>query len=669
MDKKYPRVLWWLTVLTFLVPLIVIPGSFIFPFIVPKALAFRTLVLCMLGVFVSGYYTKGSTVRMNLGWISGAVILFGISFALSTFFGTDIHHSLWDNHERMLGLFTVLHYILYFFILSNTFQGKETWNRLIELFVGAGSVVMVLGVLQKISPQFLMNNGSERVSATLGNAIYLGAYGLFLFFCGLYLYTQGRKWVLGASLLGVMGIIVSGTRGSVLGMGAGLSAMLVVYFFTLPKEHEKARRWLGYLALGLIGLASLLFVFRQTPVVRSIPAVGSLLNTTLSGTASTRIMAWKIAIVGWQERPVLGWGPNNFFYAFNKYYNPDFLKFGWGETWFDNAHNIILNTLATQGLVGVVSYLSLFGTGVWVLIRGQKKGKISYHLAAIGTGFLAAHLVQNIFVFENITSYLYFFFFLAFIESITRERSNEESVTARPALSAAMQWGWWGGVVILIFTTNLNPARANMSMIDTLQTIYRGGDILTSFDQTASIPSPHHNDNRLDFARIITQAAQVYVQNGKQAQYQPLLQRAVDELDKNRTEHPNDIRNHVQEAQLLQLSFEVFRNADHLLKARDILEEAQMKSPDRQQIDYMLSGIELMVGEKKQAVERMKASVARSPEIQEGWWRLIYTVQQTGDIEGAKVLAREARAKGIVFDPTGESIVGLLVPKTTSTQP
>lgn len=102
---KRERILWWLTVATFLVPLIVLPGHFIFPFIVPKALVFRTLVLCQLGIFIVAYFSSQSKITINKSPLTMMVGLFGLSFLLSTFLGTDWHHSFWDNHERMLGFF------------------------------------------------------------------------------------------------------------------------------------------------------------------------------------------------------------------------------------------------------------------------------------------------------------------------------------------------------------------------------------------------------------------------------------------------------------------------------------------------------------------------------------------------------------------------------------
>src|SRR5690606_23008886 len=94
--------------------------------------------------------------------------------------------------------------------------------------------------------------------------------------------------------------------------------------------------------VALFAIFVVLFINRKTDFVANIPAVGRLLNTDVSST-NTRVMAWGVAFEAWQEKPVFGWGPNNFYYAFNKYYKPQFLEYGFGETWFDNAHSVIMN--------------------------------------------------------------------------------------------------------------------------------------------------------------------------------------------------------------------------------------------------------------------------------------------------------------------------------------
>ncbi len=52
MKKKLEWLIKILIYATFFVPLVVIPGSFIFPFIVPKILLFRTLTSVMMAAFV-----------------------------------------------------------------------------------------------------------------------------------------------------------------------------------------------------------------------------------------------------------------------------------------------------------------------------------------------------------------------------------------------------------------------------------------------------------------------------------------------------------------------------------------------------------------------------------------------------------------------------------------
>ncbi|OGH64442.1 MAG: hypothetical protein A2821_02895 [Candidatus Magasanikbacteria bacterium RIFCSPHIGHO2_01_FULL_41_23] len=674
MKKNYPRALWWLTVATFLVPLIVLPSYFIFPFIVPKVLVFRTLVLCQLGVFLLWYFSKQTTVRISRTPISIAVLFFFASFTLSTFFGTDWYHSFWDNHERMLGLFTIAHYVLYYFIITTTFKEMDTWRRLLLYFVMAASVVLAIALWQKIQPNFLLNNNNGRTSATLGNAIYLGGYCVWLFFVSCYLAVTDtlvwRRWLLGClAVLAILGIIASGTRGSVLGLVVGLVILFIVYFCILPKEKQRERRIIGVGgAVAVLGFL-VLFAFRTTSLVAHIPAVGSLLNTNfIAGTASTRIMAWKIAWQATEDHPLFGWGPNNFVYAFNKYYNPRFLEHGWGETWFDNAHNIIMNTLTTQGFVGLLAYLSLFGATFWQLFRAFKKNHLSVHLVALSSGFLVAHLVQNIFVFENITSYLFFFFYLAFINSITHstDKLATNETMFRSVFGGVTRVAIWVMVILSIWVTNISPARANMAMIDVFRTIYTQGDVVAAYNGVLAISSPHHDDNRMDMARLITQSASEYLRIGKKVEAQRLLNLAISELDKNRLLHPNDIRNHIQEAQLLQITFDVSKNPDYLFKAERLLEEAQVFSPARQQIQYVLSILKSMLGKHNEAIAILRKSVADSPTIPEGWWRLAYILQNAKKIEEAQNVVREARAQGILFIGVGENVVNEILPLPVS---
>lgn len=666
------KIIYWLAIATFLVPLVVVPSQFIFPFIVPKILIFRTLVLCLLGIFIVGAVRYREFYRVRWSPITIALGLFLLSFALSTFLGTDWYHSFWDNHERMLGLFTVVHYVLYYLVLTTALRGLVTWKELLRYFMGAASIVMCIGIIQKISPEFLLNHNSNRVSATLGNAIYLGGYGLFTFFMSLLLVTleNDRKWrwyAVITGVLGFIGMIISGTRGSFIGFSVGLGVLLVMYVITLPHEDKHWRQGLSAVVGLLVILMGILFAFRTRPSIANLPTIGPLLNTSLSGTAGTRIMAWQIAIEAWQNRPLFGWGPNNYFYAYNLYYKPQFLEHGWGETWFDNAHNIIMNTLAVQGTVGLLTYLGLFAAVTGVLFRQWRAGNFSPHLTSIGTAFLAAHLVQNIFVFENPTSYLFFMFFIALINSLAVYGQGASKFEREKEASVPKVWNYAAVVAVasLVMVTNVNPARANMGMLKAMQAIYFGKEPVSSYQTVTKISSPHIDDIRNDFARAVMQAAPQYIQAGQREIADTLIRLGISELKKNRALHPYDLRVHVSESQLEQMRYEYFRSVDDVFEAEKTLEDALMKSPDRQQIHFMLSVIKIILNKPDEAIALLQSSVDADDKIGESWWRLAYTYRQIGKLEEARQVLESARQKGVVYDILGQSMVDEIIKATT----
>ena len=106
---------------------------------------------------------------------------------------------------------------------------------------------------------------------------------------------------------------------------------------------------------------------------------------------------------------------------------------------------------------------------IMMLWRLYRKNKIDAHVVSVGTAFLVAHLVSLITVFENPTSYLYFFFFLAFINSqfytdqgeLTRIKDlKSENVSVGLIAIVSLV------ILLLIYSTNINPARANKSTLN-----------------------------------------------------------------------------------------------------------------------------------------------------------------------------------------------------------
>lgn len=629
MQNKLQKLTQFVVVLTFFIPLLFLPKHFIFPFIVPKIVLFRSLVLVMLGLYILLLIIDWQKWRPRLTSINIVVFLFWLSFAISTFSGVDWYRSFWDGHERMLGLFTVTHYIIYYFIVTALVREWKDWQWLLQVFLVAGGVVMFIALLQRFNHEFLYNRSVDRSASTLGNPIYVGGYGLFLVMIAWLSYIKGRrvlwKWVsLACGFLGALGVFFSGSRGALLGLFSGIAVLSLGYLLTM--KNNKQIRKIFYGVIGIFVLAgAVVFPLRQTHFVKNIPALGRLLNTGLD-TAGTRLIAWEIAVEAWQERPFLGWGPTNYYYAFNKLYRAEILRYGYAETWFDNAHNIVLNTLAERGVVGVIIFLAMFIVPVILLWRMylSKKDDESVHLVLVSTAFLFAHLVQTVSVFENPTSYLYFFFFLAMINSGlyfggSSQNNDLKDNTSLPTVVFGLTFIL---VLLMVYTTNINPARANMVAAQFIRELHQLKDVRPTYEKVISIPSPHIDDIRNDLSKTLTDTIRGYVQQGKGALSKSLFELSMAETDKNRKLHPLDVRVHGTQALLLQSVYSFTEDKVFLEQAEKITEDALLLSPERQQFLFTLAGIKVQLGKPNEAEALYRQNIENYPKIAESWWRL-----------------------------------------------
>lgn len=674
MKQNIVKVVKLLIYATFFVPLLVLPTSFIFPFIVPKILMFRALVTIMIGSYILLLLINWQEFKPKFSLLNLALVAFLASFAISTFVGVDPYHSFWDNHERMLGLFTIFHYVAYYFICSAVFKNWSDWSKALKVFLVAGSGVMFVGMLQVFNPNLLLNQGAARVASTLGNPIYVGGYGLFLTFVSFLLFIKESKktwkWIEAAACaLAILGMVFSGTRGSMLGLAVGLGVLILVYIFVL-KESYKTRNVLIGVAITGVLLISLLYAFRQTAFVSNIPAVGRAVNTTYTVLKSTaRWIAWEVAIESWKEKPIFGWGPNNFFYAFNKYYQPRSLEFGYGETWFDNAHNIIMNTLAVQGIVGLVTYLSIFVVGIAVLIVSRKKQMLDMHILAVATAFLVAHLAQNVTVFENPTSYLYFMFWLAMINNLstkkdepvsggTKNEGKARAMSPNKVIGTGTVVTTGAIVLLLIFIFEIQPARANMKTLTALKYLtYQPAVGLEAMKAALAFNAPHIDDIRSDLSRTVAQILSGGADKVDKDTAEKMLNMALEVMQANVVLHPYDIRNYLTLSQLNQVGYSLTNDTKYIGEYGNSLETALKYSPKRQQIIYNLANFYLQINKFDDAVKLMEQTIEDDPKISEGYWRLAYMYKLSGKSDKAIEILELAAKNGVVFSDQENEII------------
>jgi tetratricopeptide (TPR) repeat protein len=122
------------------------------------------------------------------------------------------------------------------------------------------------------------------------------------------------------------------------------------------------------------------------------------------------------------QRFLFGWGPENFSIAYNKYYNPEYFKYE--TSWFDRAHNKLMDVLVMNGLFGLISYLFLW---LFVVIAIFKISKKNLFLSSATIFFATSYFVQNLTVFESLPTYVILYAFFGFLISDSLNEGEEKN--------------------------------------------------------------------------------------------------------------------------------------------------------------------------------------------------------------------------------------------------
>lgn len=639
----------------FLLPFIPIyvARNMFFPFITGKNFAFRIIVeivfaaWLLLAIRDKTYGPRRSTIMYVLAALLGVVVI-------TDFTGVHPFQSLWSNFERMEGLLTLLHLGAYFLAAGSLLMREKLWKGFWHTSLVVSAYLGFYGVLQ-LSGVKEINQGGVRLDATLGNATYFAIYMVFhAFIAAFYLLRHNRGKVVRALYVLLLALQLytlyhTATRGALLGFlgGAFLTTILIAIF---GKEHRALRRAsLGALA-GLLILVGAFFALRNTDLVRKSEVLGRFATLSFSE-GQVRFYVWKMGLQGFKERPILGWGQGNFDVVFNKYYDPRMYT---QEPWFDRAHDIVFDWLVTAGVFGLLGYLALFGVTVALLWRDRAE-VFSIVDKSLLTGLLAAYLFHNIFVFDNITSYILFFSVLAFIHSresthalpIFAQR-NRERVVARtegafeldrvaiPIVLIAL--------VVTLYALNIKGINASRLLIQAISPQEKGVSENLALFRRAIAASPV---GRIEAREQLVQFA---------------LEAAAAPAEKVPTELKEEIARSAEKEMLAMLET-MPHSARHLFflgafyrrvgrheDAVKTLEKALELSPHKQQLRFELGLTHLDRGESEKALAVLKTAHEDAPEYAEARMLYALTAVYSGELNLTDRLLTEQFGSPIVDD-------------------
>ncbi len=413
---------------------VVSPGT-LFPFIVGKYAWFRVAVDLAAIAFLVGLFKDGTGemfARIRSVFrepLVIAVTIFAGIFLLAGFFGE--------------GGLQMLHLYAFFLLLVLLFRNEDGWHRLFRWALAGGVLMALYGLCAGLDVAgFIGTRFSSpgfRFEGSIGNPAYVAAFSLFMLFYAAQLFfakywrrpfTPGGVTLMILALAFLRVFFSAATRGAFLGLLAAL--VLGVGYFVYA--HRAWRKWLIIGVAAVVLLTGSLVCFKDMPLVKSIPGSRIFDISFSAATFQDRATMWKIAVDGWKERPLLGWGPENYIKVFDRHFDTAYFvpSKGFGA-WFDRAHSIYFDYLAETGILGLLSFLSIFVLffvrllAAWARsarlpLQNGKPHNITPPPAGAGVvasrafllAALVAYLVQGIVLFDVLPIYVNVFTVLAF---------------------------------------------------------------------------------------------------------------------------------------------------------------------------------------------------------------------------------------------------------------
>ncbi len=395
---------------------------FLFPFITtnyflygPTTLRSLNLILVtsVVGVMMSSILCiKKSQLSFRLSPITIALFVYLVVLLISALQGLDFGNSFWSLATRMTGLWYLIHLGLFIFFIVDFIKTEKNLRRIILCITTSTALYSVCSLFgyEGLKWMFL---SVQNDAFTFGNSTFAGMYIFAAFILSLYyIYqSQEKKWwmyiIPGALVINPyilnrniwIGDMSSGFVGEA--RASAYVIILSLFFILLSWIVSKIRnvKYRNRTIYSLFFIGTIALVFSAYSLLS--PS-GVLRDVYMKQAAGARPLVWEMSGNIISQKPILGFGPDNFERVYESHYDNRILEEKYGaEAWFDRAHNIFLDSLIDTGILGLVSYLLVYLTVIFCLIlvitRSPHRGDRVYanfliiwftlHIAELQTAF------------------------------------------------------------------------------------------------------------------------------------------------------------------------------------------------------------------------------------------------------------------------------------------
>ncbi|MDO8536721.1 MAG: O-antigen ligase family protein [bacterium] len=639
----------------------------VYPYTIAKQIFFQVFAELIFFLWLAlAFVDKRFRPKVTPFTVGLAVFLVVLTFV--AIFGVDPWRSFWSTYERMIGVVAIYHFAAFALVLSSM-RREVPWKKLFYASLITALFIDIIALLQLYIPNLLLNEiVGGRPGATFGNPTFFSEYLIFNIFLAIYLLldewrnspiTSRERILRGAwsgfsfvsiflatsFIFNIQAIFRAQTRGDLLGLGFGLIFLICIFVIRppalieahargearpagRPKLHWKipsSRQFYAGLLLVILLAGSAFWLTRKNDFWSKVPGLSRFREVSFSLTDASiqpRLIAIRAAWRGFLDKPIFGWGPENFNIVFNKYYDPRALEANYQETRFDKPHNFFLEYLVTTGVLGILAYLSLLAVFFYELFRSGDALR-----AQVITAAIIAYIVGRAFAFETIGGLLMFYLVLGYVDNVFQEKKLQGDLlvapggaTAKNASSRSSENGnflAYGFIFIgcfIVYFLNIKTLQASYYQYRAFNTIVQGKSAIgiQSFRDAVATWSPYRWNFQRDFA---AEAAQMYFYNPGFISESDVLD-GVRAMEEARDEHPRDAFNHYFLIDIYNQVSNIDTEKFTALAEKEAAIALEL-SPDRQEIYFSLAKTKNIKGDNKAALDILKHALDLSPKVPE----------------------------------------------------
>lgn len=295
------------------------------------------------------------------------------SSALSTLFSKTRWTALFGWYGRYTGLATILVLVAVFFVVSSVYRERPDRVQQLIWALSAGAIALIFYILLQwthLDPIHWATTAGTipglRYFGTMGNADFAGGFIGLTAPCVFYAYQRSDA-TYKRVLVGIWGVAqlwtlwLTSARNGIAALGLAVLVLLFLYRRALPRLV----RWAALAAvIAVIALAGVIVVSAAGGKTQRVHA-----SVLRSDTVKVRAYWWLAGVRIFEHHPVLGTGPDTYVSEYQQYLPAAAAPVADSEI-ADKPHNVFIDHLATQGLIGTGLYLALL---VVAFVRGYRR--------------------------------------------------------------------------------------------------------------------------------------------------------------------------------------------------------------------------------------------------------------------------------------------------------